>query len=53
MEFGAWFEQQLLQSKDEGEFSGDALFSGINFKKENKKEDPGSVSYTHLTLPTN
>ncbi len=41
MEFGAWFEQQLLQSKDEGEFSGDALFSGINFKKENKKEDPG------------
>ena len=33
MEFGAWFEQQLLQSKDEGEFSGDALFSGINFKK--------------------
>jgi hypothetical protein len=41
MEFGAWFEQNLLESKKEGKFKGGMLFRGIDFQEENKKEDPG------------
>jgi len=41
MEFGAWFEQNLLESKKEGKFGRGMLFSGIDFQEENKKEDPG------------
>lgn len=40
-EFGAWFEQELLESKKLGKLKGYQLFRGIDFIEENKKEDPG------------
>lgn len=40
-EFGAWFEQELLESKKSGKFKGYQFFRGIDFEEENKKEDPG------------
>jgi len=40
MEFGAHFEQQLFQSKFSDKLKGSVLFSGINWTKENKKENP-------------
>jgi len=38
-EFGAWFEQELLESKELGKFKGSMLFRGIDFEEENKKEN--------------
>ena len=47
-EYGAWFEQELLESKKLGKFKGYQLFRGIDFQEENKKEDPGVAKRNKL-----
>ena len=50
MEFGAWFEQELFQSKKGNEFKGSLLFKGINWEEENKKEDSGLAKRNRINF---
>tara|TARA_Y100000385_G_scaffold184524_1_gene190580 strand:+ start:2547 stop:3923 length:1377 start_codon:yes stop_codon:yes gene_type:complete len=50
MEFGAWFEQKMLRSKESGKFDSSILFSGINFEEESKKEDPGLAKRNRINF---
>jgi len=50
MEFGAWFEQELFESKKGNEFKGSLLFKGINWEEENKKEDSGLAKRNRINF---
>lgn len=54
-EFGAWFEQELFESKklnkfENSSFKGSMLFRGINWEEENKKKDAGLAKRNRISF---